>query len=82
MSVETRGYVTFHCKPNTVGDLREFLDILDKYHLADTTPVEDGVISVTLEGDTSPIQCGCPIPGSTIDWYVDALVQLHDCEED
>ena len=79
-AIELRGYVTMYCKPKTVGDLRSFMKVLDSYYLEDDTPVEDGVLTITREGDISPIQCGCSVPGKPREWYVDALLMMHDCE--
>lgn len=80
-AIELRGYVTMYCKPKTVGDLRAFMQVLDSYYLGDDTPVEDGVLSITREGDISPIQCGCSVPDKPREFYIDALVMMHNCQE-
>lgn len=82
VGIEARGYVSFYCEPSTLGELRQFIELVDKYRLPESTPVEEGAINITIEGEMSPIQCGCAIPdASPVDWYMDALITLHKCEE-
>ena len=76
------GEINMLCTPSTIGELREFMKMLDSYQLSDETEIQEGYIDFSVSGPASQIQCGCAIPGSKTDWYVDALVQLHDCEED
>ena len=80
--VVVRGLIDFMCSPKTLGDVRAYLALLDKYNLPDETAIAEGYLHVELSGKVDPIQCGCEIPGKPREWYMDALVQLHDCEEE
>lgn len=64
-----------------VSDLREFLAKLEEYNVKDNHPLaERKYVSVVVRGPVTTIQCGCERPGKG-DYIVDALVMLHECEE-
>lgn len=80
-TIDVRGFLSVSCEPRTIGDVREFLKLLDSYYLSDETQIHGGHLFVRREGEVSPIQCGCSVPDKPREFYVDALVTMHNCQE-
>lgn len=60
----------------TVGDVRRWLNAVEKFGIGDDVELEDCVLSIYVKGsDTVPIDCGEHADGARRD----ALVVLHEC---
>lgn len=75
------GDITFQATLITVGDIREYVKLLDEYQIADEHFIlNESTIIVKLRGNVTTIQCGCYVPYTT-QYRNDALVTLHECDE-
>lgn len=67
-----------NCRP-TLGDIREFLAMAEKFNLPDDTEILDCVLAVDVPAvSVDPITCEEHVPTEDMQ---DVLVQTHKCME-
>jgi hypothetical protein len=56
--IKVKGEIVISGTFNTVGDMREFMNQLDKYQVSDSVEMLDGYAGLVISGRMEPIQCG------------------------
>ena len=65
--INVKGGLTFGTDINTIGEIREFLAVADKFSVGDDTSVMPTFLACVLDGDAEPTEGGVIVKGLRAD---------------